>query len=395
MRHPGTGEWVLLHTFDEVSFSLSEFARTGENLAEVLNTHPLLMKLGHGEAPAMRRSNYEDVAMLEYDGSYLEAALEAGGEWFKAGDWRPFAWKGQVWLAHWIIFAPGEERMAISSLDETTGDVHLAHVLSPIPGPVEVAQRVDGRSGAEEAESLSAVEGSSFAREKNWGLAEDRSELLVFHALLPCTVVLAFDLNGANVSAPGPSAHVASRTCFAGAAAAAATATGLDILHHPIHGSGNPVPWDIERGAEYRELLGMLHVKRGDYAHWAVRIDCATRRVTHVSAGPVIKARDYRNEGFLDSALVVGSFHMLDRLGEEGPERVVRILYGEGDRFGCWLDVAADAIVWHALGEPDAGAVAPPSVPPVPAGNPAAGTAAFAAATAAAGTGARVSQGPR
>lgn len=29
-------------------------------------------------------------------------------------------------------------------------------------------------------------------------------------------------------------------------------------------------------------------------------------------------------QGFLDSALVVGSFHMLDRLGEEGPERVVR-----------------------------------------------------------------------
>jgi len=71
---------------------------------------------------------------------------------------------------------------------------------------------------------------------------------------------------------------------------------GLDILHHPIHGSGNPVPWDVERGAEHREWLGMLHVKRGDYAHWAVRIDRATRRVTHVSAGPVLKNTDYSNE---------------------------------------------------------------------------------------------------
>jgi len=71
---------------------------------------------------------------------------------------------------------------------------------------------------------------------------------------------------------------------------------GLDILRHPIHGSGNPVPWDIERGAEHTELLAMLHVKQGDYAHWAVRIDRATRRVTHVSAGPIIKARDYKNE---------------------------------------------------------------------------------------------------
>jgi len=71
---------------------------------------------------------------------------------------------------------------------------------------------------------------------------------------------------------------------------------GLDILRHPIHGSGNPVPWDTERGAEHREFLGMLHVKRGDYAHWAVRIDRAARRVTHVSAGPVLKNTDYRNE---------------------------------------------------------------------------------------------------
>jgi len=29
-------------------------------------------------------------------------------------------------------------------------------------------------------------------------------------------------------------------------------------------------------------------------------------------------------QGFLETALVVGSFHMVDRLDEEGPERVVR-----------------------------------------------------------------------
>ncbi len=105
---------------------------------------------------------------------------------------------------------------------------------------------------------------------------------------------------------------------------------------------------------------------------------------------------------------MVGSFHVMDRVDEEGLQRVVRrarrpnqrryavfsacqharsgccvhtsarrsrrqsqhaqvrILYGEGDRFGCWLDVAADAIVWHALGAPDAGAMlpAPAAAPP-------------------------------
>ena len=39
----------------------------------------------------------------------------------------------------------------------------------------------------------------------------------------------------------------------------------------------------------------------------------------------------------------------------------VRIVYGEGDRFGCWLDVVADSIVWHAVGAPDAGATLPQS----------------------------------
>jgi len=87
---------------------------------------------------------------------------------------------------------------------------------------------------------------------------------------------------------------------------------GLDILRHPMHGSGNPVPWDIERGGGHRELLSMLHVKLGDYAHWAVRIDRATRRVTHVSAGPVIKARDFRNEARparCRAALTLGRAH--------------------------------------------------------------------------------------
>jgi hypothetical protein len=63
-----------------------------------------------------------------------------------------------------------------------------------------------------------------------------------------------------------------------------------------MHSSGNPMPWDIEGGAAHKEYLSMLHVKKGDYAHWAVRIDKASRRITHISAGPVLKARDYRNE---------------------------------------------------------------------------------------------------
>jgi hypothetical protein len=59
-------------------------------------------------------------------------------------------------------------------------------------------------------------------------------------------------------------------------------------------------------------------------------------------------------QGFLPSALVVGSFHVLETTRDGGLERFVRILYGEGDRYGCWVDVAADAIVWHEMLEGDA-----------------------------------------
>ena len=39
----------------------------------------------------------------------------------------------------------------------------------------------------------------------------------------------------------------------------------------------------------------------------------------------------------------------------------VRILYDEGHRFSCWLDVPTDAIEWHTVGEADAGALPPQS----------------------------------
>ena len=88
-------------------------------------------------------------------------------------------------------------------------------------------------------------------------------------------------------------------------------------------------------------------------------------------------------QGFLQTALVVSSFHVLDVRAADGVvERTVRILYGEGDRYGCWLDVLADNIVWHAISSP--GELAPGQPAPesqqvrrypqyAPAGEPGAG----------------------
>ncbi|KAK9830983.1 hypothetical protein WJX81_005385 [Elliptochloris bilobata] len=399
VRHPTSGEWYLFHTYDESWFGVSEYARTGTYLMGRMRSHPLLLKLGKGEAPELRQSNYEDPLMLELDSGFREVQLQDGAELYKAADWRPFVWKGAVYLGHWIGFRPAQERMAIAVLDEDARLVRFVHRFSHLPAAIEAAQYPSGMAPAAKAESASAERGVDFKREKNWGFVAEGDRLLIFYALLPCTVVLEFD------AAALDGVRLADRACFAGSAAATLERTGLDILRHPIHGSGNPVPWDIERGGGHRELLSMLHVKVGDYAHWAVRIDRETRRVTHVSAGPVIKARDFRNEGFLSAALVVSSFHVLDKLGgEDGPERMVRILYGEGDRYGCWIDIPAPAIVWHALDPPDgtpdgapaasaAPAVSNPTLPHAPAAAVLAATAANALAAAKAAAAAEAAQG--
>ncbi len=156
---------------------------------------------------------------------------------------RPFAWRGDLYLAHWIYFAPGEERYAISALDEAAGVVRLVHVLSPLSPAVAAAQLPRGLRARVKAESLSSVGRATFTREKNWGLVEDRGELLVFHVMLPCTVVLAFDLSDGNATAVNDTARVASRACFADAAEAIAKATGAcldlcvrDRLAHPTLG---------------------------------------------------------------------------------------------------------------------------------------------------------------
>ena len=116
--------------------------------------------------------------------------------------------------------------MAVSALDEEAGLVRLLHVLSPLPPAVAAARLAGRHAPVPKAESLSSVAGSTFAREKNWGLVEDGGELLLFYTLLPCTVVLAHDLSLGNATAVAATARTESRACFGGAAAAIARHTG-------------------------------------------------------------------------------------------------------------------------------------------------------------------------
>jgi hypothetical protein len=63
-----------------------------------------------------------------------------------------------------------------------------------------------------------------------------------------------------------------------------------------VHLSGNPVPWDVHHGALHREMFVMLHTKHPEYVNWAVRMDRDTHVITHISAGPLLRNQDYRNE---------------------------------------------------------------------------------------------------
>ena len=70
---------------------------------------------------------------------------------------------------------------------------------------------------------------------------------------------------------------------------------GLAILGEDLLSSGNPVAWDIDAaGGRSRELVALLHARGRDTEHWAVRIDRAASRVTHVSAGPVLRLFDFK-----------------------------------------------------------------------------------------------------
>ena len=72
--------------------------------------------------------------------------------------------------------------------------------------------------------------------------------------------------------------------------------TGLDIVNEHVHMSGNPVPDDIQNGGSHQEYLALVHIKQPEYINWAVRINRATNRITQISAGPVLRNQEYRNE---------------------------------------------------------------------------------------------------
>ncbi len=89
--------------------------------------------------------------------------------------------------------------MAIAHLDSDAGIVRYVYRFSHLSDEIESAQHPDLANNKQSGASLRVgpfqkSEKPGFKREKNWGFVEEHGALMIYYALLPCTVVLEFDM---------------------------------------------------------------------------------------------------------------------------------------------------------------------------------------------------------
>lgn len=118
-----------------------------------------------------------------------------------------------MYLGHWIGFLPAQERMALARLDTDAGVVEYVYRFSQLSDEIESAQHPDLANDKQSGASLRVgpfmkKEKPGFKREKNWGFVEEDGALMIYYALLPCTVVLEFDMGQPD------GVLLRSRTCY-------------------------------------------------------------------------------------------------------------------------------------------------------------------------------------
>ena len=70
----------------QIWFGISEYAKTGKYLEGRMRSHPLVVRLGTGDAPQMR--DLWDVSMYELDNGFAKVQHDFGADLYKAADWR-------------------------------------------------------------------------------------------------------------------------------------------------------------------------------------------------------------------------------------------------------------------------------------------------------------------
>ena len=91
--------------------------------------------------------------------------------------------------------------------------------------------------------------GPGFKREKNWGFVEEGGDLMIYYALLPCTVVLQFDMGQPD------GVVMRARTCYDAQAAAIQEQTGVSHVYY----SQSTSRQDCRHGPSRHSLAVALH----------------------------------------------------------------------------------------------------------------------------------------
>lgn len=132
-----------------------------------MRSTPVLAPLGSRTLPSTAPPR--GARLLQLDARFQELAFVEGAQVFKASDWRcvrivplhplsgggaclktppkqrhwlrgrPFMWRGEVYLGHWVAYAPAQERMAVSRLHMQSGRVSLVHRFSTVSAEIEAA----------------------------------------------------------------------------------------------------------------------------------------------------------------------------------------------------------------------------------------------------------------
>lgn len=171
--------------------------------------------------------------------------------------------------------------------------------------------------------------------DKNWGVLEVDGDLYIIYTVLPCLTVFKLDPAQKNGTT-----FIHASCLHDEAMQQLAAGTGLEM--NDVRISGHPI-WM----AQYpRTLLVLVHHnwrKHGGSKHWVVQLQFDPRHTSFmvhaISRQPVLNHENYNlfNE-HVQNVMAVGSYHLANG--------ILRILYGEGDKYAAVADVVILEINW-------------------------------------------------
>ncbi|KAL0020250.1 hypothetical protein WJX77_011572 [Trebouxia sp. C0004] len=309
--------WMAIARHDRCRYNIGNCDKN--LLGEV---EPVMMFLGNGSVPNPQLADNVQPWGFEWESFKVPLRtlnLLDSTPRFGADDYRPFAYQGQILVAHSLYW------QGIDNVDEMS-KTHMALSVLDWKNKVLVFHSMFPTATAE----------------KNWGFIELGSDLLIIYKVLPRVVILQYS------PASQPFKTLVKRSYLLSSQVLDNIAAKTGFVGRS-HNSGHPVLYMHSDGLQY--LLVLVHARREHryWFHWAVLIDIHTFGITHMSLGPVLRWHDCRMQGFLPEALVVSSYHLYD----SAYGSVLRTFFGEGDKYCCSTDIPIYNVNWLQINSTD------------------------------------------